>query len=115
MVFRRLFLGALVFVNLLLAYRIFFSEQGFLAYLDLKGKKADLLNQSKELGDLSQDLSQEIRWLRSDRAAIEEAIRTDMKFLKDNEIIYLFPKKRGAEDKAPEVQGDRAGVVADDK
>jgi len=91
MLFRRLLLALVIFCNLVLVYNLIWSDKGVFAYLDLKSHQKELKARLDTLGGRSLDVSQEIRWLKSDRAFTEKMTRSHGNYLKDNEIIYIFP------------------------
>ncbi len=90
MFWRRLVMLLLVFLNALLLFRLVWSEQGLFAYMTLKNRHDQLKAQIAEVDRTGLDLSQEIRRLKSDRAYQEQVIRERLKYVKDNEILYLF-------------------------
>ena len=106
MLWRRTLLSALVVFNLFLLYNLVWSENGIFAYLDLKSRHAQLVKNLETLEERSLDLSQEIRWLKSDRTFTEKMARSRMNYLKDNEILYQFPK---------DAPGGTEGQTADDR
>jgi cell division protein FtsB/cell division protein DivIC len=106
MLWRRTLLSALVVFNLFLLYNLVWSENGIFAYLDLKSRHAQLVKKLETLEERSLDLSQEIRWLKSDRTFTEKMARSRMNYLKDNEILYQFPK---------DAPGGTEGQTADDR
>jgi cell division protein FtsB/cell division protein DivIC len=87
----RTVLGLLVALNIFLVYRVVWSDNGLLAYLELQSRYNELEHQVQELNRTSLELSQEIRLLKSDRAYIEKMIRQQMNFVKEDEILYVFP------------------------
>lgn len=106
MLWRRILLTGLVVFNLFLLYNLVWSENSIFAYLDLKSRHAQLVKKLESLEERSLDLSQEIRWLKSDRTFTEKMARTRMNYLKDNEILYQFPK---------DAPGNTEGPAADDR
>ena len=104
MIWRRFLLTALIFFNIFLLYTLIWSDNGIFAYLELKSRHAQLKARLETVHDRSLDLSQEIRWLKSDRAFTEKMIRSQMNYLKDNEILYQVPTD-GVADKAREGSG----------
>jgi cell division protein DivIC len=93
MFLRRLLLTLILTCNAILIYNLIWSDKGVFAYLDLKSHQSQLRERLETLGSKSLDLSQEIRWLKSDRAFTEKMTRSHMNYLKDNEIMYIFPGK----------------------
>ena len=88
---RRLLLALILICNTILLYNLIWSDKGVFAYLDLKNHQKQLKVKLDNLAGRSLDLSQEIRWLKSDRAFTEKMTRAHGNYLRDNEIIYLFP------------------------
>jgi cell division protein DivIC len=91
MLLRRLLLTLVLACNAVLLYNLVWSDKGFFAYLDLKSHQKQLRDRLDNSSAKSLDLSQEIRWLKSDRGFAEKMTRSHMNYLKDNEIIYIFP------------------------
>lgn len=91
MIWRRFLLAGLIFFNIFLLYNLIWSDNGIFAYLELKGRQTQFKQRLDSLNDKSLDLSQEIRWLKTDRAFTEKMARAQMNYLKDNEILYQFP------------------------
>jgi len=95
MVGKRVLLGLLILVNLFLLCRLIWSGQGVFAYLDLKERHNVLRQQLEDMDAKSLDLSKEILRLKSDKAYQEKIIRDRMNFVKQDEILYLFPENGG--------------------
>lgn len=87
---RQVLLGVLFLVNVFFVYRLLWSDQGLFAYLEMKKRHDQLEEKLQEADEKSLKLSQEIRWLKSDKAYQEKVIRWQMNFLRRNEILYLF-------------------------
>ncbi len=94
---RQLLFGLSLCINLVLAYKLIWSEQGFVAYKALKEQQRSIETRIKELDEKNRSLSMEIRLLQSDEKYQEKVIRKRLNFVKDNEILYIFP---GAHDAA---------------
>ncbi|XPV74901.1 MAG: FtsB family cell division protein [Desulfovibrio sp.] len=92
MKWRKAFLGFLIILNLVLFGRLVWSDQGFFAYLDMKARADNLQNQLDNLNNKLEDLSGEIRRLQKDQAYQEKAVRDKMNYVKDSEILYIFPE-----------------------
>ena len=90
---RRFLLGILIFVNIVLLFRLFWTEHGLFAYLNMRKHQVKLQNQLQEVDARSLDLSREIRRLKSDRNYQEMVIRERMNYVKDNEVLYIFSGK----------------------
>lgn len=105
MIWRRFLLTGLIFFNIFLLYNLIWSDNGIFAYLELKARHAQLKQRLDTINDHSLDLSQEIRWLKTDRAFTEKMARAQMNYLKDTEILYQFPKDTPA---PAQQEGNRA-------
>lgn len=99
MTWLRFFLGCLLALNLLLAYRLLFTNQGYFAYRELTTHYEDVAGRIEELKQENVRLSREIRLLKDDREYIEKMIREQMQFVKDGEILYVFPRSANATDR----------------
>jgi len=97
MIWRRFLLAGLILFNIFLLYNLIWSDNGIFAYLELKNRQEQFQQRLDAINEKSLDLSQEIRWLKSDRAFTEKMVRSQMNYLKDNEILYQFPPERNAE------------------
>ncbi|WP_031485218.1 FtsB family cell division protein [Maridesulfovibrio frigidus] len=103
---RRFLLGLLVLINLVLILRLGFSEQGVFGYLDLDKKVLELEQKIEKADSRTLELSREIRRLKSDRTYQEKIIRSRMNYVKENELLYIFPDK---------VKLQKQGATADAK
>ncbi|MBI9110156.1 septum formation initiator family protein [Maridesulfovibrio ferrireducens] len=88
---RRLLLGLLVLINVVLLLRLGLSEQGVFGYLELDRKVQELELKIEDADSRTLELSREIRRLKSDRAYQEKIIRSRMNYVKENELLYIFP------------------------
>jgi len=87
---RRILLGVLVFVNVVLLFRLIWSEHGVIAYMNMRKRSVKLENQLREVDAKSLELSKEIRRLKGDRTYQEMVIRERMNYVKENEVLYIF-------------------------
>ena len=71
---------------------------GVIEYRELKQRYADLQEQIAQLDMSNKALSRDIRLLQSDNQYVEKTIRQKLRYLRDNEIVYLFPGKNGEGD-----------------
>lgn len=80
-------------LNVVLVYRLVWSEQGLMTYQSLKEQYQALENRVRELDEHNLALSQEIRRIQTDDAYLEKMIRQRFNslYVRDNEILYLFP------------------------
>ena len=97
MVWQRALLGISLLVNVVLVYGLIWGDQGLMAYQSLKEQHNTLESRIKGLDEKNLALSREIRLLQSDEKYQEKMIRKRFNFVKDNEILYIFP---GAHDTA---------------
>ncbi len=93
MIYNRILLVVLLLLNCFLVYRLLVSDQGLFAYLELKERYTALEERIADLDQRNLELSQEIRLLKSDRFSVEKILRQQMNFVKDDEILYVFPEE----------------------
>lgn len=91
MLWKKLLLAFLLALNLLLAFHLFSGEQGVFAYIELKRRTAALQEDLAAAERRGQALSTEIRQLKGDRAQVADMVRIRMNYLKDGEVLYIFP------------------------
>lgn len=94
MSWQKVFVGFSLVINVILAYSLIWGGQGLSAYRNLKEQHQALENRIKKLDALNIALSREIRLLQSDEKYQEKVIRNRFNFVKDNEILYIFPESR---------------------
>jgi cell division protein FtsB len=92
MIVKRILLAALILLNLVLAYRLILGDNGVQAYLELKDKRAEMLDAKARVDAKSETLSDEIRLLKSDDDHLADTIRRRMNYVKDHEVLYLDAK-----------------------
>jgi len=88
---RIVIVALLLVINLLLLFRLIWSDQGVFAYMELKNRYEVLQAKIDGVDVQSLDLSQEIRRLKSDKAYQEKVVRERMNFVKKDELLYIFP------------------------
>ncbi len=91
MFWKRVLLGASITLNIFLLVRMLASDQGVFAYRELKSEYNALALRLADQEQRNVALSQEIRLLQSDPEYLENVIRQRMNFVRDNEILYIFP------------------------
>ena len=89
--YRYLFLGVSLALNLLLGWAILWGDNGVVAYRHLKQEYAALSGRIESLQADNLELSREIKLLQNDPRFIEQTIRKRLNFIKDNELLYIFP------------------------
>lgn len=87
---RRILLGTLIAVNVVLFFRLIWSEHGIIAYMNMRNRSVKLESQLRDVDARSLELSKEIRRLKTDRAYQEKVIRDRMNYVKENEVLYIF-------------------------
>jgi len=90
---RRILLGILIFVNVILLFRLVWTEHGIFAYMNMRKRSEKLQNQLQEVDARSLELSKEIRRLKNDRGYQETVIRERLNYVKENEVLYIFSGK----------------------
>lgn len=91
MLWKKILLLFLLALNLLLASHLFSGEQGVFAYFELNRRTAALQKDLAAAERRGQALSSEIRHLKGDRTQVADMVRTRMNYLKDGEVLYMFP------------------------
>jgi cell division protein FtsB len=89
MAWRILFLF-LCIVNALLIYTLIWGEHGVLRYVSLTEYNKELEQEVAAVKDRNVELSRRIRMLKNDSAYQKKVIRTEMRFVRSNEILYLM-------------------------
>jgi cell division protein FtsB len=77
-------------VNLVLLFRLIWSEHGVFAYINMRERGEKLEAQLQEIDAKSLELSKEIRRLKGDKAYQAMVIRDRMNYVKGNEVLYIF-------------------------
>lgn len=93
MLARRIIFAVSIVLNLVLVYNLVWGERGTIAYKKLKAQSSNLEEKIRQVGENNLELSKEIRLLQSDEKYIEKNIRNRLNFVKNNEILYIFPDK----------------------
>lgn len=89
---RYFLLGGAFFLNALLFYMLMWGTYGIEAYKESKLSHKERVQEAEMLKHANQELSREIRLLQTDAAYIERVIRKRFHFVRDNEVMYLFPQ-----------------------
>lgn len=84
-------------INAVLFSRVIWGSTGIMEYRALKHHYATLRQQIADLDVENMALSRDIRLLQSDNHYTEKMVRKKLRYLRDNEIVYLFtnPNKNG--------------------
>jgi cell division protein FtsB len=99
---RRLVLAVSLLLSMILVYNLIWGERGIIAYKELRLRCDSLEERIRQAGESNLELSKEIRLLQSDEKYIEKTIRNRLNFVRNNEILYIFPG---------ETNGDSAGAL----
>lgn len=90
---RRLVIGLLVCLNLLLLMRLLWSDQSVFSYLELRSRYERLDRLDREAEERTVQLSREITRLREDPSYQERVVRDRMNYLRKGETLYIFPEQ----------------------
>lgn len=104
---RRIVFAVSIVLNVVLIYNLIWGDRGIIAYKDLRSRCATLQADLDKTHKSNQDLSQEIRLLQSDDKYLEKVIRNRMNFVRENEILYIFP--------SGQQQVDQPGAPSDER
>lgn len=97
MIARRIVLTISLALNLVLVYNLIWGNSGAIAYKELRLRCDELEEKIKRIADDNLSLSKEIRLLQSDEKYIEKMIRNRLNFVRNNEILYIFPGQNAGE------------------
>lgn len=96
MLVRRIVFAISIFLNVVLLYNLIWGDRGIIAYKDLRSRCVSLQSDLDSIHKANHSLSQEIRLLQSDNKYLEKVIRNRMNFVRENEILYIFPSGQQA-------------------
>ena len=88
---RRLVFAISILLNSVLVYNLIWGERGIISYKELRERCALLEATIMKIEDDNLNLSKEIRLLQSDEKYLEKVIRNRLNFVRENEILYIFP------------------------
>ncbi|MBQ7607373.1 MAG: septum formation initiator family protein [Desulfovibrionaceae bacterium] len=89
--FSRVFLSVILgIINFTVFFFMIWGQNGLLAFQDLKEQLASLKKAKVELDAQNLRLSHEIRLLKTDQAYQEKMIRQKLRYIRDNELVYIF-------------------------
>ena len=89
---QRVLLAISLILNVFLALRMGLGDQGLAGYRELDKQHAELEAKLQELDEKNVLLTQEIRLLENDERYVERIIRSRLHYIRDNEVLYLFPE-----------------------
>ncbi len=89
--FSRVFLFvSLGVINFAVFFLMIWGQNGLLAFQDLKKQLVSLQKTKVELDTQKLQLSHEIRLLKTDQTYQEKMIRQKLRYIRDNELVYIF-------------------------
>lgn len=88
---RYLLLALSCALNLLLLWALLWSGTGYFTFKELEREYTALNERIASLNAQRLALDREIRLLQSDPRYLEQVIRKRLNFVKDNELLYVFP------------------------
>lgn len=91
MLWRVLALVALGCIDVALLGKTVWGPGGYLEYRELKREYGALQQEIADLDAKNAQLSRDIRLLQTDNKYVEKMVRQKLRYLRDNEIVYLFP------------------------
>lgn len=91
MLVRVLILLLLGVFDIALFGKMIWGPGGIVEYQTLKNEYKTLQEKLSELDAENIALSREIRLLQSDDRYVEKIVREKLRYLRDNEMVYLFP------------------------
>ncbi len=96
LVSRVLTIAAVLFVMTLLV-KAFFGDRGFLSVLKIRAQYASLYEEVRQLEDRDAALLKEVERLKSDDYYKEKLAREKLGFIKEGEVVFLFPSAHDEE------------------
>lgn len=91
---KMLFLVLLLLLNAALFSRLMWGSGSIHSWYALKEKHSEVSQELCALNEKRAALSREIRLLKTDPDYVEKVIRQRLNYVRENEILYLFDKKR---------------------
>lgn len=82
------------------AYHVLFGANGLVVYGEKRSESRQLRDQVENLKRQNEQISQQIKSLKSDPRAIEREAREQLKYVRPGEMVYTLPT-------APEAAGQR--------
>jgi len=94
MVVKKILLALSVLLNFAIIGYLLFSSNGLGNYQTLKADTRSFAIEQGRLDEKAYALSREIRMLQNDAVYLEKIIRSRLGFVKDNEVLYIFPDSK---------------------
>ena len=86
----RLIILILLGANLVLAYQLYWGPSSVPVYLENKEAYQELYHKNQKLVEENKQLSKEIKHLRDREDFIKDAVRREMGYVREDEVIYYF-------------------------
>ncbi|WP_028575241.1 FtsB family cell division protein [Desulfonatronovibrio hydrogenovorans] len=80
----------LLLLNAFMVHSLFWTDSGLFHLQEIRAVHEELERENQKLVEENKRLSREIMALRNDEEYILEAIRREMRYVKENEVIYFF-------------------------
>lgn len=93
MAWRVLLILGLGLCDLALFGKMVWGPGGIVEYRQLKTQYFELKDKISDLDNQNLALSRDIRLLQTDNQYIEKMVRQKLRYLRENEIVYLFPAR----------------------
>jgi cell division protein FtsB len=90
---RKLATAAVAILAVLLAMHVIFGANGMVVYQKKKSEYRALQKDVEQLQQENQQLSDQIKALKTDRNAIEKEAREQLHYARPGEVIYLMPAR----------------------
>lgn len=86
----RLIVLILLGANIVLAYQLYWGPSSVPVYLENRESFQELEQKNQELVEENKRLSKEIKHLRHRKDFIKEAVRREMGYVREDEVLYYF-------------------------
>ncbi|RQD64531.1 FtsB family cell division protein [Desulfonatronovibrio magnus] len=86
----RLIIILLLILNAFMIHKLIWTPSGVLNYLEINESYLELEQRNNALIEENRELSRQIMALREDDDYLMEAVRREMRYVKDNEVLYFF-------------------------
>lgn len=90
----RILIILLLILNSFMVYKLFWTSEGLFHLREIKQSYYDLEQRNQKLIEENKELSRQIMALRDDEEYIMESVRKEMRYVRENEVIYFFPEER---------------------
>lgn len=94
---RKVLLSISLGLNIILFYALIWSEHGVLAFREMKTQFNSIILRMEDLGQKNILMEKEIILLKNDQKYLEKRIRNRLNFVRNNEILYIFPSGKDSE------------------